>query len=572
MDNWRADGEQYAGPLTEALKRPGGEQTLRPIQAAALVALIRNRHRPTGRGVFVSGRVGTGKTMIAALAPRVCAAARPLTLVPGGSTLRGTEAHLGELRKHWDLHPGGMLLSYSLVSNMPRKGTSIGCLWGGRGPDMIICDEADKLRRVGISAVGQQIAGWMKAHPDTTFVWLTATSDVEGIPDYAHGLYWCLGDASPVPADPARAAKWSAVIDQGDETFSYEVARDLGVPRQAELKAIRNAFRTRVRSTPGVIVHDEAFSDVECSVTEIQVEDPQVAPHWERLRTLWQRPDGADLLPEDAEGQADADRPRDRVTGFGCWGVARQMARGFCYVWDPRPPEEWLAARRAYFSWVRRSILAGHYLTEAVARAAAEAAGLSSAGGDAWARWRDIEPTFEPQTKTLWLGSAALDAAEKWGRADPSGGVIWTEHNAFARELSRRTGWGYYGGGGLNAAGEHIAAISRPGVVAIASRKANGQGLNLQYEPPRGAGWHRCLFAGGPPTNSRDFEQPVGRFHREGQTFDVEVACLVACSEDIGAREKTLAAAERTEDSFYSAKAAAVPWSRVTGGDGFPWR
>jgi hypothetical protein len=225
------------------------------------------------------------------------------------------------------------------------------------------------------------------------------------------------------------------------------------------------------------------------------------------------------------------------------------MGRGLCYVCDPRPPEPWLLARRGYHSWVRRQIEGGAFMTEAQAREHAERHGVR-----AWLAWRELKDDYVPAQRTLWLSEAALRWAEDWGRAGP--GVIWTDDIAFATELARRTGWPYYAGGGFTSDGRYIEDAPR-GSTVIASRRANSTGRNLQFQ------WNRCLFAA-PVSKSRDFEQAVGRFHREGlETWatGAHADILVTCSEDLGAQRNMIASARRTARNIYSQKAATLPWA-----------
>lgn len=531
--------------MSALLKTEHGAQTLRLTQTAILLECPR-----TG-GIFVNGRVGIGKTLAAALLAVVLKAQRVLVLCPGGIK-KETHAHFGKLGRDWQIPPGVLLESYSNVSGMPRKGESLQGLFGGLGPQVIICDEADKLKNVGPggSALANQINDWMVSHPETVFIVLTGTCDVEGLLDYGHLLDWCLRDRSPVPRTRKELEYWSEVLDQGDMTHAQWVCQDLGIPEDSTLDEIREAFRDRLHSCPGVIIDDTPFDLVPLTVAvHVLEQPPELEAHYQKLRLFWQRPDGFDVTAAGADVQED--REPDRVQGSTIWTVARRMARGLCYTCDPRPPERWLLARRAYFGWVRAQIEARRFLTEAVAREWAEQHGVK-----AWREWRDIRDDFVPNQKTIWLSDAALRWCEDWGRQGP--GVIWTEDVAFAAELSRRTGWVYYGQGGYSHDGKYIENAPR-GSVVIASRRANSTGRNLQFQ------WNRCLFAA-PVSKSRDFEQAVGRFFREGiETWaaGVHADILLACSEDFGAHMNMIRSARRTNGNIYSQLAARIDWPKV---------
>ncbi len=397
------------------------------------------------------------------------------------------------------------------------------------------------------SAVARQVNDYMVQNPNTIFVVVTGTCDVEGIMDYGHLLDWCLRDRSPLPREERELQEWSDVIDGGDMGVQARwVCNGLGIPLDSGLEAIREAYRERLVTTPGLIIEDTPFDGVPLTVEE-HVIDPGCDAHFAKLRDLWIRPDGVELTP--GSDTQEEDTRDDRVQGSTIWPVARRMARGLCYVWDPLPPEDWMAARRSYFAWVRRVLEEGTFYTELQARRHAEANSLP-----AWKLWwTEVKDTYTPNQKTLWLSDAALDFCIQWGAQGP--GVIWTEDTAFATELERRTGWVYYGGKGMSSTGLSILAASGSSVV-IASRRANGTGRNLQHQ------WHRCLFTV-PPNKSRDFEQAAGRFHREGQVFPVHVDILLACAEDFSSIGSLLASARRTEKSLYSQKAASIQWPRA---------
>jgi hypothetical protein len=541
--DWRARAAPYQDRLSTLLRRDDVGQ-LKLFQTAALL------EAPQLRGLFGNGRVGIGKTLAAGLLPRTLRLDRVLYLCPGGIKTE-THAHLGDLAERWQVAPNLLLKSYNDISNMPRKGESIGGLFGGLGPQAIICDEADKLRNVRGSALARQIHDWMIEHPECVFIVLTGTCDVEGLLDYGHLLDWALREKSPLPRTEPELQDWSEVLDAGDMTKAQWVCQDLGIPEDSTLDEIRDAYRERLHSTPGVIIDDTPFDKVPLTAeVHLLPPDPALEPHFIRLRTLWQRPDGFDVVG----GAPPADeREPDRIEGSTIWAVARRMGRGLCYVLDPPPPEPWKLARRGYFAWVRAMLESQRFMTEAVARDYAERARLRQ-----WLAWEDIRDAYQPAShqRTLWLSDSALRWCIDWGSR--AAGVIWTDDIEFAAELARRTGWVYYGSRGYSSAGDYIENAPR-GQTIIASRRANSTGRNLQFQ------WNRCLFVGA-VSKSRDFEQAVGRFLRDGiETWATEVHAdiLLTCAEDFGAQRNMIASARRTNRTTYSQIAARIEWPRL---------
>jgi hypothetical protein len=551
MRDWKQAAAPYVEALSEELRTETGTQTLRLAQVASALEMYQCK------GLFLNGRVGVGKSAVCALAGTVLSAGggqlRTLILVPGGIR-EDSNQHLAEIAKHWRVTPGAVLMSYSEISRLPGKGLKIHDLFGpGRGPELLICDEADKLKNVGAngSAVALQVEQYLIDQPETMMVAVTGTCDVNGILDYCHLIYWSLRGRSPVPSNRKVAAEWASVIDEGDMTAAPAVRRDLKLPPAADLDDIRQAYYRLIRGTPGIIIEDTPYTAVPLIVEEVALQPPpELEQHWARLRDLGQRPDGADV-------DGGAPDP-DRVDPMGAWAVARRMGRGLCYIWDPLPPPEWMAARRTYYAWERRYVgrqqAAGNVITPLVAREYAESKAIPQ-----WVRWQEVEPTYTPQTKTLWLSEAVLQAAEDWGREAP--GIIFVDDVDFGRELSRRTGWPYYQAKGKDAAGRRLArkAEGPSARTVIASRKSCGTGLNLQYQ------WNRVLFVA-PPNNSRDFEQNVGRCHRDGQEegFDrTEVTIFLTCAEDYGSVRKVIRTAQRTAKSLYRQKAVDWPWDRL---------
>lgn len=554
--DWKVDAAPFVDRLTGLLKTPGGAQALRLPQAGCLLELGAAR-ATRRRGQFLNGRVGIGKTLALALAARMVGAQRPLIVTLGG-ILKETKNHVDRCRADWQVPVDIVFTSYTALGNLPRKGLDLRSFWHGLDPDFVGCDEVDKLANMS-AACSQMVAEWRDRCPDGWFLPVTGTCDVEGLPSYAHTMYWALGEDSPCPTTAEDIAAWNEVIYQGNMLHAAGVCHDLGIPRNSTLSQIRAAFRERLHSAPGVIIDDTPFTGVPLTfhshVLDVELEDEYV-----RLRTLGQKADGIDVLPDGEEpedGDEDPDPDQiERVANGQTSECARQYGRGFFYKMDPLPPADWLAARRSYFSWVRHELEARHFKTEAQARAHAEQIELPR-----WRRWAAIKDSFVPQYRTVWLTRKTLEWAADWAKRNPTG-IIWTEHTAVGRELERMTGLTYYGGRGYSAAGKYI-EDAPAGTPIIASRRANSIGRNLQYK------WNCMLFLQ-PLGKSRLLEQAAGRVHREGiETWSsaVRADVLLTCTEDVRSVTKTLASAQATAQNIYSQKAASCEWAHVDDAD-----
>jgi hypothetical protein len=546
--NWRDLEAETVPLLTQALRSAFSTAELRALQAVGL------REAYELGGAFIMGRVGVGKTLISLLAGEFMGEPRVLILVPGG--VKGkTEDEFEGYRKEWCGIPGERykLFGYSDVSRFPKEGYSIDRLWGGQGPTLIICDEADKLRRVdpkrGASGLALQVSDFLVAHPDCKLIALTGTPDKNSILDYAHILQWCLRESSPLPTNFDDLDDWASVIDKGDMRCAKKVCNQLGIDPREDLDYIREAYQQRLRDTPGVIISDDQFEgplDFTCTLLEAP---PVMEPHFRQLRKLWQRPDGWDLSPDAPD---DEERKPDRVTGGTLWSCGRQMALGFCYIADPVPPLPWMEARREAFKVVRTLLRNREYYTMFQVWAAHAKDELRPIHMKKLSAWETIKPSFEPGSRALWLSDHALAYCEAWGREAP--GIIWVDHIAFGIELEKRTGFRYFQGGGKDRHGKPIEKAKASETI-IASRGANSTGRNLQK-------WCRNLVTA-MPANNRDFEQMVGRTHRDGQLRPVTVEILIACKEHFESLSNVLDDALRQDQTLLKQKATHFAWQHI---------
>lgn len=540
---WRDRVSEATETLTPLLRAPGSTAELRPIQSVLLLEAAE-----LGGG-FGSATVGAGKTLIGLLAGELLLGERTLVLTTGGMK-RETEDLFRQYRADWPAQWQGAhykLLGFSDLSKMPSKGQSLETVFNGLPPTVLVIDECHKLRNVGKngSAVANQVAALMAAHPDIRVVALSGTPRKDRLIDYAHILDWCLKDGSPLPRGRSDQQDWSDVIDRGDMARSIKVARQLGLPDTATLEQIQDRYLDILKHTPGVVISEDQFQGP-LSINEIVVYPRGMEVHFQRLRDLYQRPDGWELSPDVPDGDEDEERKPDFVTGGTVWACARQMALGFCYLPDPRPPEPYVAARRAYLGMVRRKIAMGEYYTEFQVRQACERGEIDSS---TWRAWSEVQPTFEPRFRPQWLSDCGIEAALEWG--DQAPGIIWVDHTAFGRKLAEESGWTYYGAKGLDNRGNYI-SNDRAKQTVIASRPANGTGRNLQA-------FNRMLFSAIPKSNEQ-FEQNVGREHREGQKRAVTVDVWLGCREHVESVDWILQDAAVCAKTLMQQKANMVAW------------
>jgi hypothetical protein len=390
-------------------------------------------------------------------------------------------------------------------------------------PDLIIADEVHKLKNRR-SAVTRRVGRYMHQHPETRFVGLSGTIMRRSLLEFAHILRWCLKDNAPIPSHYNEVEEWASALDEdvsgrpGDELGRLEPGALLQLCTADELAsespmtAARKGFRRRLVETPGVIATAGNGERVDCPIRISAVTYPmqrQTDEAFHKLRSLW-------LAPAD-------DYPL--TSGAEIWAHAKALALGLTYVWNPRPPREWLEPRRDWGAFVRSVISHSRTLDSEKHVADAVLSGRIDDEG-ALQRWLAVRDTFEPNSVPVWHDDSALRRCAEWAAEEP--GIVWTEHAFFAERLAELTGLTYYGAKGLDRDGRFIddADSTRSAIVSI---DANREGRNLQ------AKWSRNLITS-PPEGSDVWQQTIGRTHRTGQTADeVIVDVLLGCAEHANA-------------------------------------
>jgi hypothetical protein len=519
----RAQGtsEDFARELSARLRRPGSKALLRPIQAFALYEIWRQR------GLFGPIRVGAGKTLISLLAPYVLGLRRPVLLLPA-KLIAKTEREMRLLANDWLIPNFIQIISYE---------------WLGRSqaaqrlehyrPDGIVADECHKLRNRN-AAVTKRVRRHMAAHPETVFIGLSGTITKRSLKDYHALAGWALKPAGlPMPNGFGELEDWADALDEHTRERP-NLGALAEIAKSYELADVREWYQKRLLSTPGVVATLDSRVSCSLSVTGHIVSHVRVDDHFTKLRKDWELPDEWTLNE-----------------AMAVWRHARELALGFYYRWDPRPPQEWLWRRKAWSRACRyilsnnaRKLDSEKMVTKAVDEGLYPQIVFSDESKcnprETLKAWHSIRDTFEPNTVPVWIDRTMLDWVQHWILKQDSESVVWVEHIAFAEELAKLTGLEYYGKNGQNRWGQPIERHGKGSL--IASIASNAEGRNLQM-------WHSALVVS-PPASGSTWEQMLGRLHRDGQTADeVSYDFVIACLEHISCMRNAFDSAKYVQQS-----------------------
>lgn len=501
--------------LTDHLRTPGGTMRLRPVQAQALF------EAHDYQGLFGPIRVSGGKTLISLLAPIVLEARAPMLIVPA-ALIEKTRTEARKLAQHWKLPTFLHIVSYQSLGRVSGASTL-----DNLNPDLILCDEAHKLKNKR-AAVTKRVARYMHDHPTTRMVILTGTISKRSLHDFAHLLLWSLKLRTPLPRHYTELEAWALALDERPNAIvpplhpgailKLATEEDIGNVTQRA----RTAVRRRINDTPGVVTASGEGCNVSLRVQGHIVETTeQTKAAFERLRDKWETPDGWPLND-----------------GFAIWRHARELALGFYYCWAPRPPADWLEARKEWSKFCRKTLKGNQRRLDSEMQVALACKDHPEWYGDEeYKAWVAIRDSFKPKTVAVPFDDSVLEYVTGW--VQRHGGLVWCEHIDFAERLSAKTGLPYFAGEGLDASGCSIEDFDGP--AAILSIEANREGRNLQR-------YSKNLVVS-PPQQGDRWQQLLARTHRDGQEAD-EVICdvVVSCVEHLEAMSIMQSDAQYQED------------------------
>lgn len=464
-----------------------GRIELRPDQAGAL------REAYEVGGLFAPMRVGAGKTLVTLLLPTLLRAQRPVLMAPA-SLIRDkpgapskTKRDFAALCRAWRVRLP-VLLSYEQMGRAEHEARLLEIK-----PDLLILDEAHGVRNWDASVTRRVRRAVEAVRPRVAA--LSGTLLTDAILDYHHLVVWSLGRSAPVPIPRAEAEQWSQACDR------RATLRRIGT---GALASLPGGYHQHLRSRRGVL----PTSGDDCSASiEVSIWAPALS---QKIRSMISETGSSGLRP-DGEVLDEWELP----------DCLSQLAQGFYYVWDPRPPSWWLEPRRAWRAYVR-AVLDEHLdgfdsesmIVNALDRVVdapdfrmgrSGVEGLPPCADEGLAllqAWRKVRDKFTPNTVPVWIDGDPLRHAAALARDHRA--IVWTRHRAAGWQLEM-LGVPYYGGG--------TDPSEAPRTAIACSVAAHSVGKNLQA-------WSSSILLA-PIANALGVEQWMGRTHRPGQRTDV---------------------------------------------------
>lgn len=480
---------KHARYWTRELRRPRSTAELTPWQGYGLTTLVEEG------GLFAGWPVGQGKTLLFYLACTILGKRNSVMVAPKVGH-DSTWAEFTKYRKDWKAPE----YPITLIGREHLGRQSGEDLLTDLNPGFVCIDEADELANLKTAGCTRRVDRFRTSHRKAVFLTMTGTPSRDQFMGFWHLICWALPNGNaPVPYDQDEAMSWAAALD-GRTRAGWNV--DPG-PMGATREKAQAWLRRRLSQTPGIMLVDEDSCTAPLTIRiRLSLEDPKLNAAYERFM----------LDPfESPTGEVITD-PLQR------WGIDARLGSGLCHYYDPPPPKAWRLARRASAKVVR-AVCARYAHADPPIDTEAQVMRRFADHPDI-AAWKEIKPTFKGKTKTKWVTTSTLRAAQAWLAESDEPGIVFVGSPEFGARLARRTGLAYYGRKGQTADGAslHLAPPSRS---LIASWNANKRIFNLQA-------WGRILIIQC-PQSAKLLEQIIGRPHRRGRK-DPVVADILATS------------------------------------------
>jgi len=492
--------EKMAGELTKRFRAPGGTRRLWATQARVLAEAYQCS------GAYAAIPVGGGKTDISFLLPSVLGAKRPLLLVP--ATLKSkTYVNFAELRKHYVAPRSYPVISLEMVQHPNSRQ-----LLNQFRPDLIVVDESQNIASHK-SARTRRIIEYINNNPDTRFVALSGSPLRLSVMDYWHLVRVALRDKAPLPKSRSEMERWAEALDVevAERRRPGALGEMLNVPSEAPLKDLREAFSARMSDSWGFVSVAKSSCDMPIKLT---LDGSMTVPD-NILNAVKQIRETGETINRDLLD-----------SGALVQRHIRELANGFFYFWDPKPPEEWLRARRAWNKFVRDQTeeWAGPKDLESDEEDndefVADSPKLVAEANPhhpllkAWVAIKDVYDPLKNRTER-WLSEYAVEHCIAKVGSEPT--IVWVDQVEFGRRLAARSGWRYFGGGKpASAALTALSGSPEAGTyTVILSLQAHHRGHNLQA-------WNRLYYTTVPASVTK-WEQSIGRVHRSGQERAVSI-------------------------------------------------
>jgi hypothetical protein len=480
-------------------------------------------------GAWINATVGKGKTLpsllFGVIIPNI---ERMLVIVPAGSSYDKTLKEFPEWAKFWRVPKGWPVLPRVITYNALGLVQNVNLLKDFQ-PDLVVPDEADCFKNPA-AACTRVMNQYMRERPQTAMCAMTGTGLRKSQKEYAHIMAWCLKLGSPAPLTWLEREEWSTALDFAEPRFGerrrpgalYKFFVDPEKDKGGELEATRRAIQRRTAETPGVIIVDGRSCDKPLTIRLLRAyDDPILDEAFYQFRKTKKTQDGWPL--------SDPMSVLRHGTELGC---------GFYYRFNPRPPEPWLLARRAWAQFVRDECEATQRSLKPLN--SEKAVALAYPQHEITRAWRVIKKEFIPEKnrEAVWLTLSPLLYAIEWLKLN-SPAIVWVIHTEVGQRLSAMTGLPFYGEGGLDALGRSVLHAD-PKRSMILSVDANKRSLNMQA-------WCRSFYLGWPQAATR-VEQSVGRIHRQGQENACTVDTLISCAENLYSLEMSCAEGDFVEE------------------------